>query len=66
MKYKKWNLNQKLEILSVSEDIGIVETLKRYVAFYNNERLHGLLVRFTPMEIWNNQEHLILMKNRAA
>ncbi|MFT5600897.1 MAG: hypothetical protein ACI9N1_001133, partial [Flavobacteriales bacterium] len=26
MKYKKWSLNQKLEILSVSEENGIVET----------------------------------------
>ncbi|WP_438988360.1 transposase [Polaribacter sp.] len=30
MKYKKWALEQKLEILSVSEEIGIVETCRKY------------------------------------
>jgi putative transposase len=30
MKYKKWSLNQKLEILSVSEENGIVETCRKY------------------------------------
>jgi putative transposase len=31
MKYKKWSLEQKLEILSVSEEIGIVESCRKYV-----------------------------------
>ncbi len=39
MKYKKWSLAQKLEILSVSEDIGIVEACRKYSlstgTFYN-------------------------------
>ncbi|WP_026810582.1 transposase [Arenibacter latericius] len=30
MKYKKWTLAQKLEILSSSEEIGIVETCRKY------------------------------------
>jgi len=30
MKYKRWSLEQKLEILSVSEDIGIVESYRKY------------------------------------
>ena len=30
MKYKKWTLEQKLEILSSSEGIGIVETCRKY------------------------------------
>ena len=30
MKYKKWSLEQKLEILSVSEEIGIVEACRKY------------------------------------
>lgn len=30
MKYKKWTLEQKLEILSVSEEIGIVEACRKY------------------------------------
>ena len=30
MKYKKWSLDQKLEILSVSEEIGIVEACRKY------------------------------------
>ena len=40
--------------------------LKRYVHFYNNTRLHGLLGRITPMEKWNQDKHLILMKNLVA
>jgi putative transposase len=30
MKYKKWSLEQKLERLSVSEEIGIVEACRKY------------------------------------
>ncbi|WP_240614875.1 transposase [Polaribacter filamentus] len=30
MKYKKWTLAQKLEILSISEEIGIIETCRKY------------------------------------
>lgn len=30
MKYKKWSLEKKLEILSVSEDMGVVETCRKY------------------------------------
>ena len=30
MKYKKWTLEQKLEILYISEEIGIVETCRKY------------------------------------
>ncbi|HBK72547.1 MAG TPA: transposase [Flavobacteriaceae bacterium] len=30
MKYKKWSLDQKLEILSVSEEIGIVESCRKH------------------------------------
>ena len=30
MKYKKWSLAEKLEILSFSEEIGIVETCRKY------------------------------------
>jgi len=44
----------------------IEQILKRYVVFYNNERLHGLLGRITPMEKWNEEKHLILMKNKVA
>ena len=40
--------------------------LKRYVIFYNNNRLHGLLGRITPMEKWNQDKHLILMKKLIA
>lgn len=29
MKYKKWSLDQKLKILSVSEEIGIVESCRK-------------------------------------
>ena len=30
MKYKRWTLEQKLEILSESEEIGIVESCRKY------------------------------------
>lgn len=40
--------------------------LKRYVLFYNNTRLHGLLGRITPIEKWNQEKHLILMKKLTA
>jgi putative transposase len=30
MKYKKWTLEQKLEILSISEEIGIVESCRKH------------------------------------
>ena len=54
---------QRFEYISFGQ---IEQILKRYVVFYNNERLHGLLGRITPMEKWNNDKHLILMKNRVA
>lgn len=44
----------------------IEQILKRYVKFYNNRRLHGLLGRITPMEKWNTDKHLILMKKLTA
>jgi putative transposase len=30
MKYKKWSLDEKLEILTVSEEIGVVESCRKY------------------------------------
>lgn len=44
----------------------IQQILKRYVIFYNNTRLHGLLGRITPMEKWNQDKHLILMNKLTA
>ena len=44
----------------------IQQILKRYVIFYNNERLHGLLGRITPTEKWNTDKHLIIMKKLTA
>jgi putative transposase len=44
----------------------IEQILKRYVQFYNNRRLHGLLGRITPMEKWNADKHLIIMKKLTA
>jgi len=39
MKYKQWSLEQKLEILSISEAVGVVETCRKYGVstgtFYN-------------------------------
>jgi putative transposase len=44
----------------------IQQILKRFVNFYNNTRLHGLLGRITPMEKWNSDKHLIMMKKLTA
>ncbi|WP_262887060.1 IS3 family transposase [Kordia antarctica] len=44
----------------------IEKILKQYVLFYNNERLHGLLGKITPIEKWNQDKHLILMKKLTA
>ena len=33
MKYKKWTLTQKLEIIAASEDMGIVEACRKYGEF---------------------------------
>jgi len=44
----------------------IEQILKRYVVFYNNHRLHGLLGRITPMEKWNQDHRLMLMKKCTA
>lgn len=39
MKYKKWSLKEKLEILSASEELGVVEACRKYSVstgtFYN-------------------------------
>ncbi|KKL23272.1 hypothetical protein LCGC14_2427050 [marine sediment metagenome] len=39
MKYKRWSLSQKLEILASSQEIGVVETCRKYSVstgtFYN-------------------------------
>jgi hypothetical protein len=44
----------------------IEKILKDYVVFYNNERLHGLLGRITPMEKWNADKHLIFKQKLTA
>lgn len=44
----------------------IEKILKEYVLFYNNERLHGLLGKITPMEKWNQEKHLILTNELTA
>ena len=59
----KKEIFQRFEYITFGQ---IEQILKRYVIFYNNERLHGLLGRITPMEKWNQDKHLILMKNIAA
>jgi transposase InsO family protein len=59
----KKEIFQRFEYINFGQ---IEQILKRYVVFYNNERLHGMLGRITPMEKWNNDKHLVLMKNRVA
>ena len=48
MKYKKWSLEKKLEILSFSEEIGVVDTFRKYGVstgtFYSwkkKQEIHG-------------------------
>lgn len=44
----------------------IEQILKRYVLFYNNVRLHGLLGRITPNEKWEMDKYLIRIKKITA
>jgi len=44
----------------------IEKILKEYVLFYNQERLHGLLGRITPMEKWEADKHLIKTIEQSA
>lgn len=44
----------------------IEQILKRYVHFYNHERLHGLLGKITPMQKWKACKHLILIRKKVA
>ncbi|MDW7692613.1 IS3 family transposase [Flammeovirgaceae bacterium SG7u.132] len=44
----------------------IEQVLKRYVHFYNHDRLHGLLGKVTPIEKWEACEHLILPRKKTA
>lgn len=44
----------------------IEQIIKRYVPFYNNERLHGRLGKITPNEKWQQDEHLIKLKDEVA
>jgi putative transposase len=46
--------------------VEIEQILKRYVKFYNNRMLHGLLARITPIEKWNADKYLIMMKKLTA
>jgi transposase InsO family protein len=59
----KKDVFQRFEYTTFGE---IEKILKDYMLFYNNERLHGLLGRITPMEKWNADKHLILIKKRTA
>ncbi len=44
MKYKKWTLDQKLEILSVTENIGIVVARRKYRL--STDTLHSCKKKF--------------------
>ncbi|WHT72884.1 IS3 family transposase [Myroides odoratimimus] len=44
----------------------IEQILKKYVVFYNNKRLHGLLGKITPMEKWEKDKHLICSREKVA
>jgi len=59
----KRDLFDKYEYFTFGE---IEHLLKRYVSFYNNERLHGLLGKITPMEKWNKDKHLIMRDKEIA
>jgi len=44
----------------------IQDILKRYVLFYNNKRIHGLLGNRTPSEKWELDKHMIITKQKSA
>lgn len=44
----------------------IQNILKRFIFFYNNQRLHGRIGHITPMEKWNADKHLIIVNNIAV
>lgn len=44
----------------------IEQILKRYVEFYNNRRIHGLLGKITPNEKWEQDKHLIHYAKKVA
>ena len=59
----KKEVYQRFEYISFGE---IEKILKEFVLFYNNERLHGLLGRITPMEKWEADKHLINTIKQSA
>ena len=44
----------------------IEKILKKYVVFYNQTRIHGLLGKITPMEKWEIDKNMILNKKIVA
>lgn len=44
----------------------IEQILKKYVVFYNQSRIHGLLGKITPMEKWEMDKNMILNKKIVA
>ena len=44
----------------------IEQILKKYVVFYNQRRIHGLLGKITPMEKWEMDKNMILNKKIVA
>jgi len=44
----------------------IEQIIKRYVSFYNNVRLHGLLGKITPNEKWRQDENKIPTRKKIA
>ena len=59
----KRDLFDRIEYKTMGE---IEQVIKRYVVFYNNVRLHGLLGKITTNEKWKQDETLIPMKIKAA
>jgi putative transposase len=59
----KKELFQRIDYRTFGE---VEKILKRYVAFYNDTRLHGLLGRITPMDKWNQDKDLILTNKLTA
>lgn len=44
----------------------IEQIIKRYVPFYNNDRIHGLLGKMTPNEKWQKDIHLTTKRQAVA
>lgn len=73
MKYKKWTLDKKLEILTISEEIGIVEACLKYGVstgtFYSWKKKHesqeeAYLINHKKLYRIMKEQRMLKLENR--